>query len=215
MNSYGFRKRITNRVWGSLVSMMMGGVLSSLAPTHALSQTTPNDELTIERPESIDHATWQRLVSGFKKEKQEFVDALQSIDSNRIDYTKDSMTEVIQKQEKLRRLLNKHQVETVRDMARTDLMINYVFMRNETSPRLTGRVIEVGPEEDTTSLDEAIKKARKGDCIRLGKGVFELNDRRRQRQWNKVPTDIAIIGQDRDATEIKMGRGTEIQEAVR
>lgn len=215
MNQYDFRKRITYLAWVSFASMIVSGIFSVLNPSQALSQTVSKNILTIQRPESIDDATWQRLVSGFENEKQGFVYLLRSLDSNRIDYTKDSMLEVIQKQDAIRRLLSGFQTKTVRDMVQFDLVLNYVFMRNETSPRLTGRVIDVGQTEKVKSLGEALAQAKAGDCIRLGKGVFEIGDNRKFRRATDVPTDIAIIGQGRDATEIKMGRSGEIGTAVR
>ena len=217
MNQYNFRIRITNGAWVSFASMIISVFLSVLSPIQALSQTAPNESLTIQRPESIDDATWQRLLSGFENEKQGFANLLHSLDSNRIDYTKDSMPEVILKQQAMRRLLDTFQMKTVRGMAQVDLILNYVFMRNQTSPRLTGRVINVGPQEKIKSLDEALTQAQSGDCIRLGKGVFEIggNQNRMFLQPTDVATDIAIIGEGKDATKIKIGRRGEITAAVR
>lgn len=204
-----------NRAWVPLVSVIVCGFLFALSANRAFSQTDSNNQLTIKRPKSIDDATWQRLVSGHEKEKQTFVDLLRSLDSSRVDYTKDSIQDVIRKQEAVRRLLSEFRSETVRDMAKVDLVLNYVFMRNETSPRLKGRVINVGPDESITSLNEALNQAQLGDCIRLGKGVFEMGDNRGLRRAADVPTDIAIIGEGRDATEIKMGRSGQIANAIR
>jgi len=153
MNQYNFRKRTTNRAWISFASMIVSGVLSVLSPIQALSQTASNDSLTIKRPESIDDATWQRLLSGFENEKQGFADLLRSLDSKRVDYTKDSMREVFQKKQAKRELTHSFYTKTVREMAQYDLIVNYVFMRNETSPRLTGRVIDVGPQKKIKSLE--------------------------------------------------------------
>ena len=185
-------------------------------PTQQLVQQKPIMETT-EEAQKQDANEPVELLPGFENEKQGFAQLLRSLDNNRIDYAKDSMSEVIQKQEAIRKLLGEFQKETVSEMAQVDLILNYVFMRNETSPRLTGRVINVGPKEQITSLNEALAQAKSGDCIRLGKGVFEIGNNRNQmfRRPTNVPTDIAIIGEGRDATKIKIGRRGQIGNAVR
>ena len=93
---------------------------------------------------------------------------------------------------------------------------NYVFMRNETSPRLTGRIIDVGNEKKITTLGEALALAKSGDCIRLGSGTFAIGDRNRLFPRGKaVPTDIAIVGKCRGETELKFGRRGQLEDAVR
>ena len=130
------------------------------------------------------------------------MELLRLLDENRVDYTKDSMLEVMGKQKVLRRKLSDFRENVVSEMAQVYLMSNYVFMRNETSPRLTGHIIDVGQEEKITTLSEALALAKSGDCIRLGKGIFAIGDRNRLfPRGGHVPTDIAIIGKGRDETE--------------
>ena len=94
---------------------------------------------------------------------------------------------------------------------------NYVFMRNETSPRLTGHIIDVGNEKKITTLGEALALAKSGDCIRVGKGTFAMGGDRNRLfpRGGDVPTDIAIVGKGRGETELKFGRRGQIRTAVR
>jgi len=194
---------------------ILSGLLVLLS-SQTFAQMSSNDALKIARPDSIDDATWKRLLTDFENEKQEFVELLRLLDENRVDYTKDSMLEVMGKQKVLRRKLSDFRENVVSEMAQVYLMSNYVFMRNETSPRLTGHIIDVGQEEKITTLSEALALAKSGDCIRLGKGIFAIGDRNRLfPRGGHVPTDIAIIGKGRDETELKFGRRGEIETAVR
>ena len=215
MKNIYFRKCISNptRVF-QFVAILSG--LLILFSNQALAQESSNDVLTIDRPDSIDDATWQRLLTEFENEKQGFVELLRLLDVNRIDYTKDSMLEVMAKQKEMRLTLGDFQEKTISEMAQVNLMHNYVFMRNETSPRLTGNVIDVGQEEKIRTLGQALALAKSGDCIRLGKGTFPIGDRNQVfPRGGTVPTDIAIIGKGRGETELKLGRRGQIETAVR
>ena len=194
--------------------LILSGLLVFLSNEN-FAQTNSEDSLTISRPDSIDEATWERLRTDFEKEKQGFVEVLRLLDANRIDYTRDSMNEVIEKQTALRRPLGEFQSRIIREMAQVDLMLNYVFMRNETSPRLTGDIIDVGPEEKIKTLSQALAQVKSGDCIRLGNGEFAFGDSGLFPRQAEVPSDIAIVGSGRGETEMKFGRSSQIESAVR
>lgn len=208
-------KSISNPNGISQFVAILSGLLVLLS-SQTSAQMNSNDVLTIARPDSIDDATWKRLLTDFEKEKQEFVELIRLLDVNRIDYTKDSMLEVMAKQQVLRKTLGNFQTNIVREMAQLDLLHNYVFMRNETSPRLTGNTIDVGQGEKISTLGEALALAKPGDCIRLGSGTFAIGDRTPLfRRGGDVPTDISIVGKGRDETELKFGRRGQIETAVR
>ena len=215
MKNIYFRKCISNPTCVFQFVAILSGLLI-LFSNQALAQESSDDVLTIDRPDSIDDATWQRLLTDFENEKQGFVELLRLLDVNRIDYTKDSMLEVMAKQKEMRLTLGDFQEKTISEMAQVNLMHNYVFMRNETSPRLTGNVMDVGQEEKIRTLGQALALAKSGDCIRLGKGNFPIGDRNRVfPRGGTVPTDIAIIGKGRGETELKLGRRGQIETAVR
>ena len=187
-----------------------------LLPFQVFSQTASEQALTFNRPDSIDDATWQRLRMGYENDKERLLNLLLSLDAKRIDYSTDSLLEVIEKQRAIVQHLNEFQQDTVRQMARADLMLNYVFIRNQTAPRLTGRVIQVGPNKDAESLANAVTQAQSGDCIRLPEGVFDyVGGRNRFPVERGELTDIAIVGAGKDSTTIRMGRISQIGKAVR
>jgi len=87
MKNIYFRKCISNPTCVFQFVAILSGLLI-LFSNQALAQESSNDVLTIDRPDSIDDATWQRLLTDFENEKQGFVELLRLLDVNRIDYTK-------------------------------------------------------------------------------------------------------------------------------
>lgn len=179
--------------------------------TFALPQD--NAKLEITRPEGIDDVTWNAMVTGFEKQKADFANVLQQLHLNRIDYPRERMQTVIEKQEVISRLLNSFRERTVRELAETNMMTNYVFVRNETSPRLTGNTIRVGPQRKIKTIAAAIAMAKQGDTICVDSGSYDFFEARNFR--NGLPSDIAIVGVGLSSTTIKLSRSGTLDKALR
>lgn len=191
--------------------------LTFVAAAHALApqDSALPDSLKIARPAGISDETWQRIVDGYAGQKAEFAQLLIELDDNRIDYPMDSMETVLEKQHAISQFMNAFLHSTVRDMAEIDLMLNYVMMRNATSPRLTGRVINVGPMDEFTTLEKALEAAVSGDCIRLEKGTYQFVDSRTLFSRGDAPSDIAIVGESREDTIVQFANRQSLPTAIR
>jgi hypothetical protein len=62
---------------------------------------------------------------------------------------------------------------------------DYVFCRNAASPRLTGNVIRVGPDQPFKDLPEITPAPKSGDLILLGEGVYHLFDYQQQFKYQR------------------------------
>lgn len=78
--------------------------------------------------------------------------------------------------------------------------MNYIYFCNDVCPRLSGRVINVGPNSKYTSVSEALSKANNGDRLQLESGDIEFGS-----ELNSKITDIEIRG-DKAGTTIKLNR---------
>ncbi|MHC5039461.1 MAG: hypothetical protein ACYTHM_19330, partial [Planctomycetota bacterium] len=161
----------------------------------ARAEEKGEEGLVLPRPEGIDDATWEKLRKGYAQEKEQFLRVLAALEKNRIDYLKDGIRTILEKKKVLREILIDNMQATLSAMADpAAVVLNIVQIRNETSPRLTGRIVRVGPGGEFENLGNAFRHIRPGDLIRLGKGSFRLPSA----QWR----DIAVVGRGPKNTEL-------------
>ncbi|HRX87703.1 MAG TPA: hypothetical protein P5572_21970, partial [Phycisphaerae bacterium] len=133
---------------------------------------------------------------------QTSTDSLQQIlVNNRVDFGSDSLTDIMVKRAAIVAALQEYQEAVIHHFVDPQLFsADYVQYLNATAPRLTGRVIEVGPNKEYTSLALARNAIKPGDTIRLTAGTFALgpNRGRDATRW----ADIAIIGAGPELTTL-------------
>lgn len=173
----------------------------------ALLPAQDADVIELRRPNDVDDATWRRLKEGFAREKAQFMQLLAELDKHRIDYTRDSMAEIVKKRSEIRALLDKHTDEAVGGLADPDLIaLNAVHFRNEAAPRLSGRVIKVGPDADCKTLEDAHGRLKAGDLMVLSEGdhQFHWPMKIAVRSEGEEPRDLAIVGQGPKKTQLRI-----------
>ncbi|MHC5039397.1 MAG: right-handed parallel beta-helix repeat-containing protein [Planctomycetota bacterium] len=161
-------------------------------------ENNPSQSIVLPRPAGIDDATWARLQKAYQKEKERFLALLVVLDRNRFDPLADTPLTFQRKKKTVGDRVAAFSREILLGPRAEPLCgMNAVWIRNETSPRLTGRVLRIGPGGDAKTLKEANPLIRAGDLIRLGEGTFNLG----HGPW----TDIAILGLGPEKTQLRAG----------
>jgi len=154
--------------------------------------------MVIPKPPDMDDETWERLKKGYAGEKEKFIRLLAALDENRVDYTRDGIRDILGKQNRIREIAAHDQQDLLSGMVRPEfLALNWVLLQNETAPRLSGRAVRVGPEEQHKNFADALGDLQPGDTVYLGKGEYRL--------FFPGPLgDIAIIGRGAEKTLVTM-----------
>ena len=142
--------------------------------------------------------------------REQFEDLFQLLQANRVDLARDPLPVVIEKRRAILTGLERHKSDTVWHFVNPELIgANYVLYRNAASPRLSGRVVHVGPEREYVDLASARENLRPGDLVLLAEGTFSLDNpgQRQPTHW----ADIAIVGAGADKTTLT----GQIESAVR
>ena len=161
-------------------------------------------ELVLRLPAeaAVSDETWNRIRMDYAEEQVGFLKLLLDLDRNRIDYTVDDLSKILEKRRKMKVLLNAYATRTIARQGLPRAAANYVSIERAAAPWLTGQVIELR-EGKPPGLDEAILKAQPGDTIRLGPGEFKQED---PRAVGVRLNDVAIVGAGRDKTTVRFGR---------
>jgi hypothetical protein len=137
------------------------------------------EAIVLNRPADppVDDAAWERIRKGYSNDKQRFVRLLTELDQRRVDPALDSPSDVLSKRKEVRALLESHQRATLHEMTPGELMIlNVVQLRNECSPRLSGRVLKVGDGGAHADLVSALPHIKPGDTVQLAKGAHTFGE---------------------------------------
>lgn len=174
----------------------------SLLAVGFTSSSLMQEEVIISRPANapFDEATWERLRNGFAQEKQLFLELLGQLDKNRVDLVLDTPSSVLAKRKLIRAALDTNAKATVEGMAPVGaLILNVVQLRNETGPRLSGRILKVGDGGEVAKLRDAIAQIKKGDVVQLGPGTHGLGlAMGGQLEFE----DVAFVGEGQDKTTL-------------
>ncbi|MBI3725448.1 hypothetical protein HY251_16080, partial [bacterium] len=84
------------------------------------------------------------------------------------------------------------------------LALDAAGLRGETAPRLSGRVVRVGPERTMTDLEQALPSLRPGDLVALGAGTFSLVPDPSHPDGVVPLGEIAFVGQGPDVTTLRL-----------
>ena len=134
--------------------------------------------------------------------KSQYQGLVASLDQHRVDLGRDAMPVILKKQDAMSKILDRFSSNALSLMVPgAQLGTDHVRFINAVSPRLTGRVVRVGPNQEMKSLQDVWSWLKPGDVVLLGAGRFRLPDQRRDRR-RKTPiwTDVALIGSGKDQT---------------
>ncbi len=113
---------------------------------------------------------------------------------NRVDPARDGMLDILTKKQNVRQAVSDASTAVVTSAFDLSAVMRHVVtLRNDTHPRLSGRVIHVGPDQVIQTLRGALLAAAPGDLILLDEGEYELGMERRG-PYRDVPQDVAIVG---------------------
>ncbi len=160
---------------------------------------TPEQGIVVPRPPDVSDDEWARIQRGYQSEKREFARALVEFERIRQAVSQSTPAEILHRVRDLRDVFAPMQSSFLSSISR-ELALNYVGIRIDTAPRLSGRIVEVGPGGDHETLKQAIESASPGDTILLGEGTFVLTNAPVRR--GSSLEDIAIVGMGAERTTL-------------
>jgi hypothetical protein len=140
--------------------------------------------------------------------REEFDALVKSLAERTLDMGKDGLTEAAQRKAVIdlavARLSESLHAAAVDERVFEGLARDAVTFRANVSPRLSGNVVRVGPNQPFKDLAAAQPGLRPGDLVLLDAGEYEM--------INVPPTmrDLAIVGQGADRTALIFGRDAQM-----
>jgi hypothetical protein len=170
----------------------------SLLPLSGADPAPPG--LSLQRPEGIDDATWERIKATHAARVQEYLNLLAQAEKNRPRPDRDTIATYLGKRDAATKAVSDHAAATLKSLpavaAEHAMVGNYVFLWSEVSPRLSGAVRKVGKGDRAPSLAEVLAVVQPGDTVLLEEGEYLC------RAFPGVRTDIAIIGRGAGQTTL-------------
>jgi hypothetical protein len=194
------RPRIT------ILLVLLAASFAAVATIPALGEDPKTrDPLVIERPKTVDDETWKRLKEGYQDEKDEFVQLLVQLEKSRIEYGRDGLADILKKQVAVDALLDEHRTGVLAHRIEPELVVlDYTAFLRETAPRLSGRILTVGPQSVYQDVGVALASSEPGDVIRLDEGTYAV--RAHNTPLAKL-ADVAIVGCGADKTTLSISLG--------
>ncbi len=135
----------------------------------------PNDGLVLPIPASADQDSVERVKTNHQNQIEKFSEFLFQMDKARLRPQSDSLSSITKRQAKLNSFLSNWYSELRREYAdNTKLAMNYVYFCNAVCPRLSGRIVSVGPNSEHKNVGQALTNAKPGDTLMLERGTIEM-----------------------------------------
>lgn len=129
----------------------------------------------------------------------QYEELLKQIRASMPDISVETPREVEAKRSAVRRLLGQHQQFVMAMLGdRSVFGVDYVQFQYDTAPRLTGRVLRVGPNDEFRTIDEAITASQSGDTILLADGEHTISQNMYQRFRLHPINDMQFVGSAAD-----------------
>jgi hypothetical protein len=184
-----------------LIALVVAAVTAVSAATspsgvvQGAAEGTPPPALTAEEQAFIDQAAANLAAA---------------LAANRVDYAVDDLPTILQKINAVRRAASAHERAMLDALFDPDpLVLDYSMYVAGTAPRLTGRIVRIGPNRAFEDFASALPSLQAGDLVILDAGEYEIG---RDRSNPALPSDIAILGQGPEATTLRTGQ---VQSATR
>ena len=168
----------------------------------------PEDSIQLPIPASVDDESVERVKSDYHEQFAQFSEFLFALDRNRLRPRTDNLSTIHLKQTELTQQLSNWYSNLSRAIrANSDLVMNYIYFCNDVCPRLSGRVIKVGPKSEFETISSALSAAEAGDSLQLEPGEFEFGSTSALKL-----NDIEIRG-DRAGSKIKLNRARAMRDS--
>jgi|GEM_PF-4191281 len=175
-------------------------LLLSILPFATFGQTT------------VDEDAWNNIRLQHPEKAQLFLALIGNMEDLEFDPALESPESIQKKAGQLGGKLDTFKADLLTGFSRSGLFLDPVLVRNDTTPRLNGRIVHVGPKREFKTLQAAFAHVVAGDAIYL-EGKHDFPDLRGNQLT--LPGDLAIIGEGMGKTELTFGRQNSITQAKR
>jgi len=153
-----------------------------------------SDEIPLAVPADLElsAAARKRIRSGYPGARAAFARYLCSLAKKQSDLIADSPFAIQQEYARMLKEDNRYDTEVAKSLGQSAAR-NPAYYRHATYPRLSGRVLRVGPEETFSTFKAAVAVAKSGDVILLAAGQY-TSVRPMDADRKLRLTDVAIVG---------------------
>ncbi len=131
---------------------------------------------------------------------------LKQIRASMPDMSVDTPKEVSAKRAAVRQLLGQHQQQVMALAGDISVFgVDYVQFQYDTAPRLTGRVLRVGPNDVFTNIEDAIAAVQPGDTVLLADGEHMISQRTIMQMRGRPLVDVQFVGNGSEVCTLKIG----------
>lgn len=146
----------------------------------------------------------------------ELRDLLQTFQAQAIDPARDDLFDIMSKSKTAKRAAEDFASALMEEFISPQLVSlmaqDYVMHRNAASPRLSGRIVRIGPDAPFQDVQAAAGKIQPGDLVLIGPGAFQMPD---SGAFAVGLDDIAFVGQGATRTTLSVSNRAEIRAAKR
>lgn len=204
-----FRRSRTIALLNFSIALAWCGHSISTSPCTAQS---PRDILLpTPKNKSIDEETIERITDGYGNQKRQLAELLFQLDRHRIDPIRDSPATGLKKKKAFQASLDQLNRNLMAQMADPSLVCGYIFIKNDVTPRLSGKIVRIGADKDYPDLASAFPNIKKGDSIRFAPGTHKFPELRDVPRGFEAPADLEFFGEDVESTTLEFGRGSSVE----